>query len=123
MSDEKPATEPDPDPDDGSEAESESPAWEASERKYPSTIGGGIYLALLALAAGGIAVVLAGDWRLGVRLLASSLAGAAAFRLVLPQRDAGMLAVRHRLVDVVLLGGTAAAILYLVSSIPNQPGQ
>ena len=37
-----------------------------------------------------------GDWRLGIRVLAVGLLVAAACALVLPARDAGMLAVRHR---------------------------
>ena len=42
-------------------------------------------------------------------------------RLVLPARDAGMLAVRHRFVDVLLLVGVAGAIYYLAGDIPDQP--
>ena len=41
---------------------------------------------------------------------------------LLPARDAGMLAVRHRLVDVVLLGGVGGLLLFLARTIPNQPG-
>ncbi|HRK48426.1 MAG TPA: DUF3017 domain-containing protein, partial [Nocardioides sp.] len=47
---------------------------------------------------------------------------AALLRLVLPSRDAGMLAVRRRLVDMVVLGGMGAALFFLASTIPNQPG-
>jgi hypothetical protein len=47
---------------------------------------------------------------------------AALLRLVLPRRDAGMLAVRSRLVDCVLLAGTGAALFFLAATIPNQPG-
>ncbi|UMG93344.1 DUF3017 domain-containing protein [Nocardioides sp. TF02-7] len=61
------------------------------------------------------------DWRLGVRVVAGALAAAAALRLVLPQKDAGMLAVRHRLVDVLLVGSVATALFVLVASIPDQP--
>ncbi len=61
------------------------------------------------------------DWRLGVRILAASLAAAAGLRLVLPKRDAGMLAVRHRLLDVFLLGGVSVVLFALATSIPDQP--
>ena len=83
------------------------------DRRYPSTIGGAFYLLVLAGAASGIAVVWAVDWRLGVRVVAASLIAAALLRLVLPPRDAGMLTVRHRVVDVLLLGAVAAALIVL----------
>ena len=43
------------------------------ERRYPSTIGGAFYLAVLASAASVSRVVAGGDWRLGVRILAVGL--------------------------------------------------
>jgi hypothetical protein len=95
---------------------------EPEERRYPSTIGGAFYLVVLALAAVGIAIVWSGDWRLGMRCLAGGLCFAAVVRLVLPARDAGMLAVRNRFFDVLVLGGLGAAIFFLATTIPNQPG-
>ena len=92
------------------------------ERRYPSTIGGAFYLLVLATAAVGIVIVWTGDWRLGMRCLAGALCFAALLRLVLPARDAGMLAVRNRFFDAVLLGGVGVAIFFLVTTIPNQPG-
>jgi hypothetical protein len=46
---------------------------------------------------------------------------AAGLRLVLPARDAGMLAVRHRAIDVTVLALLGGLIYFLASSIPNQP--
>ncbi len=93
-----------------------------AERRYPSTIGGVFYLLVLAAGATGIAIVWSGDWRLGIRCLAGGLCFAAMLRLVLPTRDAGMLAVRHRFFDAVLLGGVGAALFFLATTIPDQPG-
>jgi hypothetical protein len=90
------------------------------ERRYPSTIGGAFYLLVLATGAVGIAIAWSGDWRLGIRCLAGGLCFAAFLRLVLPARDAGMLAVRHRVFDAVLLGGAGAALFVLASTIPGQ---
>ncbi|QCW50166.1 DUF3017 domain-containing protein [Nocardioides dongxiaopingii] len=95
-------------------------AWQP--RRYPSTVGGGFYLAILLTASTAIGIVVTGDWRLGVRVLAAALAAAALLRLVLPRRDAGMLAVRHRVLDVLILAGVAAALYWLAGSIPDQPG-
>jgi hypothetical protein len=70
----------------------------------------------------GIGIVWRGhDWRLGIRVVSAALAAAAALRLVLPQRDAGMLAVRPRLVDVIILGGVAVTLFVLAINIPDQP--
>ena len=62
-----------------------------------------------------------GDWRLGIRCLAGGLCFAALLRLVLPARDAGMLAVRHRSFDALLLAGVGAALIFLAATIPDQP--
>ena len=95
---------------------------EPEPRRYPSTIGGVVYLLVLVLAVVGIGLAASGSWRGGVRMLAAALFAAAAARAVLRADDAGMLAVRHRLVDLALLSGLGAALLVLASSIPNQPG-
>ena len=91
------------------------------ERRYPSTIGGAFYLLVLVTAGVGIAIVWSGDWQLGIRCFSGALCFAALLRLVLPARDAGMLAVRNRFFDALLLGGVGAAIFFLATTIPNQP--
>jgi len=90
-------------------------------RRYPSTIGGASYLLVLGVSAVGLGIVIHGDWRLGVRWVGSALVLAALARLALPTRQAGMLAVRRRTVDVLTLAGVGAALWFLASSIPNQP--
>lgn len=93
----------------------------AGPRRYPSTIGGGFYLAVLVLTLAGVVVAAASDWRTGIRIIAGALAFAAALRLVLRDRDAGMLAVRHRALDVGILVVIAGALFVLAASIPDQP--
>ena len=90
-------------------------------RRYPSTIGGMFYLVVLAITGIGIGIVSTGNWRLGTRWVAGALIFAALLRLVLPRRDAGMLAVRHRVVDCVMLAGVGVALIFLAATIPNQP--
>ena len=98
---------PDGDPDEG--------------RRHPSTIGGMFYLGVLVVTLVGIGIVWTGDWRLGIRWIGGGLILAALVRLVLPAREAGMLAVRHRLVDCIMLAGVGIILIVLASTIPNQP--
>jgi hypothetical protein len=90
------------------------------ERRYPSTIGGAFYLLILAATGVGIVAAYIDDWRLGTRIMGLALIAAAALRLVLRQRDAGMLAVRHRLLDVALLAAMGAALIFLAGDIPGR---
>ncbi len=105
-------------PDDEGRVE-EPPLME--ERRYPSTIGGAFYLLILAVTCGGIVAAYVDDWRLGVRIVGGALIAAGAIRLVLPQRDAGMLAVRHRLVDVAISVAMGVALIFLAGDIPGPP--
>lgn len=90
------------------------------ERRYPSTIGGACYLGILALVALGLVVVATGRWRGGVHLISAALVAAAGLRLVLPAREAGMLAVRHRALDCSILGVVGVTLWVLASTIPDQ---
>jgi hypothetical protein len=94
---------------------------DGAERRYPSTLGGAFYLGILAVVALGLGVTAGGHWRGGVHLIAGALVAAAVLRLVLPTRDAGMLAVRHRALDCTLLAVAGVALWFLASTIPNQP--
>jgi hypothetical protein len=109
--------------DDGDRAAEQHPdlAEEPVSRRYPSTIGGAFYLLVLVASAIGLVIVTGGDWRFGIKWIGGSLGFAALVRLVLPTRDAGMLAVRRRLVDVLLLALVGAILWFLPTSIPNQP--
>jgi hypothetical protein len=80
-----------------------------------------VYLLVLGVSAVGLGIVTEGDWRLGVKWIAVALLGAALVRLVIPAPQAGMLAVRRRTVDVVILAVLGVALFVLSTSIPNQP--
>lgn len=94
---------------------------EPEPRRYPSTVGGLIYILVLLVCIGGIALVSTGRWRLGVKVIAGALGGAAGARLLLPTREAGMLAVRHKAIDVPLLVALGGLLYFLAVSIPDQP--
>jgi hypothetical protein len=56
-----------------------------------------------------------------VKWIAAALVFGALVRLVIPAPQAGMLAVRRRWVDVVILTVAGVALWILSTSIPNQP--
>ncbi len=53
---------------------------------------------------------------------ALGLRGAQERRLLLRSRDAGMLAVRHKLLDALVLVVLGGSLIFLAGSIPEQPG-
>jgi hypothetical protein len=89
-------------------------------RRYPSTIGGVLFLLALGGTLAGVGIMTTGNWRLGVLWMGASLLSAAAARLVLPENQAGMLHVRRRLVDVVILIGLGAGLVISAAAIPTR---
>ena len=73
---------------------------------------------VLAVAAGGLFAVSQGFWRRGLGVVAVALLVAAALRLALPTRRAGLLAVRGKALDVVVLGVFGGAMLLLAAVVP-----
>lgn len=79
--------------------------------QWPITVVlGGVVIAL--------AIVALDRFRLGSLLLAASLVLAFLLRLVLSSERAGMLAVRAKKVDLIVLGVLAAALAVLAISVP-----
>ena len=92
-------------------------------RRVPSTIGGLVFLLVVAVSGVGLLVVALGPWRRGVAMIGAALIVGAVVRLLLSDNNAGMLRVRRsRWADVVMLGGVGVALLVLASVIPNQLG-
>jgi hypothetical protein len=83
-------------------------------------VGGLVYLVVLATSAVGLGVVAFGPWRKGVALVGVALLLAALARILLTERNAGMLRVRGKLFDVLALGGVGVTLLLLAAVIPNQ---
>jgi hypothetical protein len=98
------------------------PAEPDDARRYPSTIGGAFYLLVLATVGVAMVLVALDEWRTGIRLMGGALVFAALVRLALRARDAGMLAVRHKVLDAVILVVLGGALIFLAGSIPDQPG-
>ena len=70
-------------------------------------------LAAILVVGVGLVLVTFGRWREGLVVIGLALIGAAALRLLLPLRRVGLLAVRSRSVDVLLLAGTGLALTVL----------
>ncbi len=90
-------------------------------RRYPSTKGGMVYLLVLGIALVGLLMAWFGSWRVGVQVFAGSLAVAGVARLLLPIRDAGMLAVRNKYLDVFVFVAAAVGLVVLSITIPDRP--
>ena len=92
-----------------------------SPLKRPQTVGGVIYLAVLAASLVGLGIVVAGAWRTGISWIGGGLLLAAASRLVLSERGAGMLRVRRKWSDVLMLTVAGVGLIVLAVVVPNQP--
>lgn len=89
--------------------------------KRPQTLGGVIYLTVVAAALVGLGIVFAGAWRTGLSWIGAGLLLAAFTRLVLSERGAGMLRVRRKWSDVLMLTVAGVALIVLAVVVPNQP--
>lgn len=76
------------------------------------------FLLVLCGVLAGLAVVAADRFRVGSGVLTASVLVAAVLRVVLPERDAGLLVVRSRAVDVLVLGVLGAGLAVLTVVVP-----
>lgn len=134
MSTDDSAAQPDGEPREGSPAESSTsePAPEPDEHhddaerrsvteiKAPRTLGGVIYLCVLAAAIGGVVTAAVGPWRSGISWLALAMLAGAAARVALRTEDAGMLEVRRKSFDVTIMVTFGVLLLVLAATIPDQ---
>ena len=88
-----------------------------TRRSFPVPREWPITLILLGVAVS-LLVVALNHFRRGTVLLALFVLLAAALRLVLPAREAGLLAVRSRLIDVLTLGSLGAGLLFFALIVP-----
>ena len=88
--------------------------------RRPQTLGGAVYLAVVAVVLTGLAVTVVGAWRTGVSWMGAGLIVGGLFRLALPERRAGMLRVRRKASDVVMLVLAGVALIVLAIIVPEQ---
>ncbi|MCW2787238.1 MAG: putative integral rane protein [Marmoricola sp.] len=91
-------------------------------RRRPSTFGGLIYLIVVATTVVGLGLVAFGPWRRGIALVGIGFLFASGMRLVINEGEAGMLRVRGRWFDVVVLAAVGVGLIALATNIPNQAG-
>ena len=89
--------------------------------RRPRTVGGVVYLGVLAATGVGLTLVATGPWRLGLGVIGGSLLFGALLRLVIPNGSAGMLGMRPKLVDVMALLVLGTGLVVLAGVIPNRP--
>jgi Protein of unknown function (DUF3017) len=94
---------------------------EEGHERRPQTLGGGVYLVVVAATLTGLALTVAGAWRTGVIWIGASLLLGSAARLVLSERQAGMLRVRRKPSDVMMLALAGVALVVLAIVVPEQP--
>ncbi len=98
-----------------------SVAGEEPPSRRPQTVGGVVYLVVVAMAMVGLALVGVGPWRTGVTWLGTGLLVAALARLLLSEQGAGMLRVRRKWSDVLMLTVAGVALVVLAIVVPAQP--
>ena len=93
-----------------------------SRLRKPQTIGGVIYLAVVAAALVGLALVPWWSWRRGVIVIGVALLIGAVARAALDEHASGMLAVRSKWFDLAAMVGVGVVLIALAVGIPDQPG-
>ncbi len=88
--------------------------------RRPRTVGGVVFLLVLAVTLTGVVVVALSHWHAGLILSGAALLGAGCARLVLPNGQAGMLGVRRKLVDVSTLVVLGVGLL-VVAALIREP--
>ena len=93
----------------------ESSAAAKSLRQWP-------LLVIIGGVVAGLVIAFVGDatWRLGCLVIGASLAAGAIERMALPSREAGLLQVRSKGFDVVVLLLGAVAIIALAIAVPDR---
>lgn len=76
-------------------------------------------LAVLGVAAAGLLLLVAGQWRLGAAVVGLALSLAGAVRLALPPERLGDLVVRSRFVDAAVMITLGFAVVGLANTIPG----
>lgn len=83
------------------------------------SLGTVAFVGAFALAGVGVLVAALGSWRQGAGYVGASMLLACLARMVLPDRMSGLLRVRRKAVDVVILGLLGGGIVVLALLVPD----
>ena len=86
----------------------------------PSTIGGAVYILVVAATGVGLGIVEWGSWRLGIKVIGIAVLVAALARACLSSFNSGMLRVRSKPFDLVVLTTLGVMLIVLAIVVPNQ---
>jgi hypothetical protein len=89
--------------------------------RKPRTIGGAVFLGVLAATGVGLTLIVLNRWRLGLAVIGGAMLWGALARLVIPKDNAGMLGMRPRAIDVLMLVGLGVGLVVLSAVIPDRP--
>lgn len=87
-------------------------------RLLPRSIGSGLYLVALAGVAGGLVLVAGDAWRWGVGGVGVVFVLTAIARVLVSERHVGMLKVRSKLFDVVMMTLLGCSLIGLALNVP-----
>jgi hypothetical protein len=91
-------------------------------RRWTGEIGRYAPFALvMAVAAAGVVLIFLYHWRIGSGLIGGSLLVAAGLRVLLPEKQLGLIALRRKLTDIVLYGGLGLLIILVAATITGGP--
>lgn len=80
-----------------------------------------VYAAVAVAVGAGMVLVAFGPWRTGITAAGVAMVVAGAVRSAVPDRLAGLLRIRRRASDVVLMVGMGAALITLAAVVPTPP--
>lgn len=85
------------------------------------SIGGVLYAAVVVTVVVGLVFVATGPWRTGVGVCGGALVAAGLGRVAIPERMSGLLRVRRRPTDVIIMLAMGIALVVLAAVVPDQP--
>ena len=90
-------------------------------RTVRPTLGSLLYSAVVVTTVVGLLIAGTGAWRIGVGICGGGLIAAGIGRIMIPERMSGLLRVRRRGTDVVIMLAIGIGLVVLAVVIPNQP--
>ena len=90
-------------------------------RRLPQTVGGTVFVVIVGIVTVGLGLVVWGAWRTGIVWMGVAMLVGALTRAVLSERAAGMLRVRRRWSDTLLLTVAGVGLILLAVLVPDQP--